>query len=85
MSIFADEWQGLLGPFVLVLLGIVLITGLALGVGLGVGGALILRACFRREGRRVESTLRMAGRSAVLGFGGMLLGVGLVWLFRGDP
>ncbi len=33
-TIVADEWQGLLGPFVLLLPSLVLIMGLAIGVGL---------------------------------------------------
>jgi hypothetical protein len=85
MTIFADEWQGLLGPFVLLLLGVVLVAGLVVGVGLGVGVTGTLRFCLPRNGRRVETSLRKLGRVVVLGCAGLLLGLVLVWLFRGDP
>jgi hypothetical protein len=83
--IFADEWQGLLGPFVLLLLGVVLVAGLVIGVGLGVGVAGTLRFCLRRKERCIGTSLRKLGRVAVLGCVGLLLGLVLVWLFRGDP
>ena len=90
--IFADEWQGLFAPFILLLLVVVLTAGLGIGVGLGIGGAAILRVIVPREGRRVHrppgvrrATLRGLGLVAAGACGGLLLGLVLAWCFRGDP
>jgi hypothetical protein len=82
--IFADEWQGLLAPFVLVLLVAVLLVSLALGVGLGLAVAFFLRLVALRNTRRVDAALRRLGRAAVWACGGLLLGLALAWLFWGD-
>jgi hypothetical protein len=90
--IFADEWQGLLAPFVRFLFVVVLVTGLTVGVGLGIGVAAILKAIVSRKrqcehGSRAvrRSTSHRLGRIAALGIGGLLLGLMFAWVFRGDP
>jgi hypothetical protein len=87
--IFADEWQGLLAPFVRLLFAAVFVTGLILGVGLGIGAAAVLNVVVPRKRHDSSAgghaTMRRLGWIAVWGSGGLMLGLILAWFFRGDP
>src|SRR6516164_4574978 len=81
---------GALAPFMLFVFAAVLIAGLALGVGLGVGGAAVLKVFVSRKGRHLHdqfgggATLWRLGLAAAWACGGLLLGLVLARALGGD-
>jgi hypothetical protein len=88
--ILADEWSGLFGPFILLLMAVVLFTGLVIGVGVGIGGIAILKVFVPRGARPPHdpqgvrrSTLRNLIWIGMWGCGGLVVGFVLAVVFRG--